>query len=339
VEHGTLSHSIPTSLGKYRSHEINAIRKNLLKLLSDEEARGLSIFGGEGVGKTACFLIAKDDIERTIEKSGDSARIVYFTSQRWESILYNVCLELGIDVKPDRRISEYISALKNFRDPLVLCLDGIDGVLRYTRLEAERVLYVLSRLRNVRLVAISRVGPLSDNSVYFRPYTRMECRNILLEWMKLQFRGIALEEESIDLLAEIIAEEGGNIRKGLEILELCRSWGSPITARDMLYIVELHNVGKKFQSLSMSERLILVATQVTSENGRATTLENVFKRQNNIRASLGLEPIEKSLFSKYVMRLAVKGFLTIERRGSEILVKTDVCNRELRKTRLSVEKK
>ncbi len=256
--------------------------------------------------------------------------------------MYDICSALNIKV-PKRGISfkEYFSFVEEFIDKgyyIHICVDEFDNLLRDNRKNYESLLYYLTRTSGLSATLITNKIDLAKeitdarvlssldtlNAIYFKSYTKEQCRDILEDRIKLAFREGFITDEALDVLATYVAGEGGDIRKGLSILRFCGSYAekndiSKIDGKTMHDIIQKHNILKDGEALittlPLSDKIVLAAVYTLLMENATENVDSrdVFARQDYYRKLLRLSSINRDSFSVYLTRLSTAGIIEIKR--------------------------
>ncbi len=292
------------------------------------------------------FLIAKKIAETILSKKGvEKYKIIYVTAAtpNFPKILSEICKELGIQV-PTRGLSlrEYLSYVSELSKNcyLHICIDEFDRLLESSKQKkySEDLLYYLTRTENISATLITNKIDLAKsitdarvlssldtiNTIFFKAYTKEQCRDILLERIKLAFKEGVFTDEAVDTLAEHVAEEGGDIRNGLSILKFCGTYAvengiRQIDGKLMKELIWKHDIQKDgellIETLSYSDKLILAAlySLLLETKSNFVYSGDVFARQDYYRKLLGKSSISRESFSVYLTRLSTAGIIEVKK--------------------------
>jgi cell division control protein 6 len=331
---------------KHREKEIKKISIRLIENIKQRSTGNLLIYGNPGTGKTMSFLIAKKITETILSKKGvDHYKIIYITAAtpNFPKILSDMCRALGIRA-PARGLSlrEYLSYIGELSKSyyLHICIDEFDRLLENAkqRKYSEDLLYYLTRTENISATLITNKIDLAKsitdarvlssldtmNAIFFRAYTKDQCRDILLERIKLAFREGVFTDDAIDVLAEHVAEEGGDIRNGLSILKFCGTYAvehgiCQIDGKLMGELIWRHDIQKDgellIETLTYSDKIILVAlySLLLETKKNFAYSGDVFARQDYYRKLLDKLSISRQSFSVYLTRLSTTGIIEVRK--------------------------
>ena len=330
---------------KHRENEIKTLVVKIVENVLQRSTRSILVYGQPGTGKTMSYLIAKDLAEEILKEKGlEDYKIIYvtITSPHVSKVLSEICSELGYKV-PERGLSvrEYLSHIKDIAKDkyLHICIDEFDKLIESrSKKHAEDILYFLTRTENISTTLITNNINLAKNitdarvlssldrvnTVFFRTYTKDQCRDILLERVNLAFKEGVFTYDAIDLLAEHVAEGGGDIRLGLSILRYCGEYAVSNNIRKidkdlMKSLIWKHDVRKDgellIETLTLTDKIIIISIyQLLLETKRDHVYSgDVFARQDYLRRLIGKSSISRDSFSVYLTRLSTIGVISLKK--------------------------
>jgi cell division control protein 6 len=328
---------------KHRAEEIKQIGREIKKFVENGIPGSLLVCGNTGTGKTMSFKISEKLVNEILKDFSDTYSIIYVSAKgsKLSTVLSEIANSLNLCMPPRGiSIKEYINAILSFsrNKYLHICIDEFDSLL-YKDSKFEDVLYHFTRSENISVTIItnrldlardiedSRVlSSLSlTNLVYFRSYTVEQCYDILKDRIELAFIDGFFSDDAIKVLASHIASEGGDIRRGLEILRLCgtlaekHGWKT-IDAERIKEIITKYELQKDLNillQLSISEKLILcsIYTLILETRRDIVPSIDVYYLQDYFRKQLSIQPISQQTYWVYLTKLKTAGLINICKRG------------------------
>lgn len=331
---------------KHREEEIKKISVRLVGNIIQKSTGNILIYGNPGTGKTMSFRIAKDIAEIVLAKKNiEDYKIVYVvaTSTNFSKILADICRSLGVNT-PVRGLSvrEYLGRIGDVAKGryIHVCIDEFDKLLEDPRRKhyAEDIIYYFTRTDNLSATLITNKIDLAKsitdarvlssldtiNTIFFNPYTKDQCRDILVERINLAFKEGVFTKEAIDTLAEHVAESGGDLRNGLSILKFCGNYAmekglSKIDEKIIRNLIWKHDIQKDGEALigtlSFADKLIVAAIYSLLLENKSDQVYSgdVFARQDYFRLLLGKPGISRDSFSVYLTRLSTNGIIGVKK--------------------------
>ncbi|MFW9930507.1 MAG: Cdc6/Cdc18 family protein [Candidatus Thorarchaeota archaeon] len=209
--------------------------------------QNIILIGPSGVGKTVTSKRFGLEIENIAENRISSYKLIYrHLNCRQSRTVYLLIVDLLRSLIPNfpkRGLSigelmrELLTILENNQLYLVLTLDEIDSLAEDN--EINNLLYAFTRTNDddtnncntrISLIVISQTdnflrvldpstkSTLSKNIILFNSYTKNQLFDILKMKIKLYFHENLINNNQIELIADIVQEEGGNLRIGLDLL-------------------------------------------------------------------------------------------------------------------------
>ena len=333
---------------KHRESEIQEMSIRIIDSIRNRVTRNILVYGGPGTGKTMSFKIAAKIADEALkELDVKEYKIIYTRASGTgvTQVLYDICQELNLKV-PRRGISfrEYLKIIEDFATKngiyLHICVDEFDNLLRERRIYYESLLYHLTRTENVSATLITNRVDLAKeitdarvvssldtlNAIFFKPYAKEQVCDILSERIKLAFTDNFIDDEALEKLAAQVADEGGDIRKGLSILRFCGELAKKgelerVTGEKMAEIIRKHDTLKDGElmtsTLPLSDKIVLVAlySLIMTEGGEKVHSGTLFAKQDYYRSLMGLTGISRDSFSVYLTRLSTAGIIEIRKIG------------------------
>ena len=299
------------------------IIKNLVYHLTSTPPDNVTVYGPPGTGKT---FISGKLCSIWSEKTGNLFACVNCAHSNTEYKVYHAVLSfLGVDTAftglPTSILKEKIvSALKKVDGYLLILLDEVDYLFYNKFSHANGVLYFLSRLNSllerpkVAIWTISNdisfidlldprvVSSLINERIYFPPYGRREVEHIIDSMVKEAFEENSFEDEALELIAQRVSLNGGDIRLAKKILcragELAEMEGcETVTWRhaERAYVeVEKDEVEAVVGGLSLHQRLVLltcISEFLTKKKGEVITTGEIYSNYREIAFNAKVQPV------------------------------------------------
>ena len=332
---------------KHRKEEIKEICIRIIDSVRQKITRNVLIYGGPGSGKTMSFKIAMNLANEILKEEGyNKFKIVYVRAagSSVSQVMYDICTNLGINV-PKRGISfkEYFTIIEDLIKMgyyIHVCVDEFDNLLGDSKKYYEPLLYYLTRTTGISATLITNKIDLAReitdariissldtlNTIYFKTYTKEQCQDILSDRITMAFQEGFITDEALEVLATYVAEEGGDIRKGLSVLRFCGNYAekkglSRIDANEMYDIIQKHDILKDgeilISTLPISDKIVLAAIYTLLIENASDKVESkdVFAKQDYYRNILSLPSINRVSFSVYLTRLSTAGIIEIRKIG------------------------
>ena len=221
-----------------REAQLQEIAEALQPATSGKKPRNVFLWGPTGTGKTTC---AKHVLKQLTEYT---SRVLPVYINCWSSntrtaILSSIAVALQVPlprrgVSPDELSGRIFEILKKDEKIPILVLDEFDQLI-YKK--EDSILYDFSRGDENHGVAFGLIcitndsellskldlrirSSLAGQSVFFKPYTPIELKEILRQRAEIAFRPDTVDEEVIALCAARGAKLGGDARVALQCLWL-----------------------------------------------------------------------------------------------------------------------
>ena len=231
-------HYVPDTI-LYRDEEIKAIAKTISPLLRKEKPKNLFIYGKTGTGKTTCvkYVMKKiNEIKERYEIKNFSLHYIncriydsrYKIMQNFLKVYYPEIEKSGFGIS---YFYEKLTHLLSQGNHILIVLDEIDMIK-----DLDELVYTFIRVNDEvgngclsiagisnKLSFKSKLDTRSKSSLYeteiiFPPYDAIQLKGILQQRVKLAFDENAVEEEAINMMAAITAQENGDARYALKLL-------------------------------------------------------------------------------------------------------------------------
>ncbi|PSQ45313.1 cell division control protein Cdc6 [Halobacteriales archaeon SW_7_68_16] len=234
----------------HRDEEIDHYTNALQDIVSGHDPNNVFVFGPTGVGKTAVTKWMREKLREEADRRGVPLTVVgpvncrhYKTSYRLVTALVNEFRspeeqlpESGYST--DRVFSFLYEEIESVGGNVLIILDEIDNIAPDAR---NDFLYDLPRAEanenttidsaKVGLIGISNdlkfvdalepkvKSTLGEREIEFGPYDAGELNDILDYYAGIAFHDGVLEDDVVPLAAAFAAQERGDVRQGLRILE------------------------------------------------------------------------------------------------------------------------
>ena len=202
------------------------------------------VVGKVGAGKTVLTQLFGQNISREAEKRGVNLHYVHVNCRECKGSLFMVIQRVVLKFHPTYpkrgySAQELLQALMQVLDEqrayLILTLDELDALIQN---EGSDSLYSLTRVQEDRQITAQRLSiigivrdtallntldastrsTLQRNIIQLEEYSQPQLNDILKDRITNAFRENAVPPQSIDLIAELAALEGGDARYAIELL-------------------------------------------------------------------------------------------------------------------------
>ncbi|MBS7633335.1 hypothetical protein KEJ15_06945, partial [Candidatus Bathyarchaeota archaeon] len=215
----------------------------------------------------------------------------------------------------------------------VIDREGSEAVYKLTRLQETRqgkaqrlsLICVMRNLEVMQRLDASTRSTLQSNVIRLDNYTRQQLLDILSSRVELAFKPLTVSEDTLSLIAELAASEGGNARFGIELL-----WraGKYANAEAVGYVTP-ECVRKAVSSIVPSFRKSDLADLVFHEKLFLMGIARLFKTNEEASVSLvkaeqayavvceevGVKPNSHTQLWKYLQGLSALGIVKSEVSG------------------------
>lgn len=307
------------------------------------------IYGDSGLGKTALTEKMTTYLQYEAEQQDINLNIIKVNCNKTNST-YGVIRRLANDLHPDEHFKqgyhhedlwdEIYEKMDEIGGDFLLILDEIDQLG-----EDDVLLYEFPRARSMGEIENARVGVIgiSNNYLYrdnlrtrvkstlceaeieFNPYDANELRTILEYYADLAFKDDVLGDDAVPLCAAITAQETGDARLGLDLLEtagdVARSESADLITPEHVHMarreVERANVKEVFRSgLTVQQQLVLVATTfLVIKRQESVKVNTIYETYTRLANELGMDTVTKRRVRDFVKMLTEKGLLEADEKN------------------------
>lgn len=307
-------------------------------------APNLFIYGGSGLGKTAMTEKMVEFLEQETDDAGIQLTVITVNCNK-NSSTYGVIRRIVNSLYKDETYfnqghhheflwEKIYERMDEIGGDFLIILDEIDQLG-----EDDTLLYEFPRARSIGEIDNSRVGliGISNNRLYrdnlrtrvkstlceseieFNPYDASELNNILRYYADLAFKDGVLDDQVVPLCAAMTAQETGDARLGLDLLEtagdMARSEEETRVTEDHVkqarHAVERANVKELFHDgLTLQQQLVLVATTFLElERGQAVKANQIYDTYYKLTDRLDVDKVGKRRIRDFLKILNEKGLL------------------------------
>ncbi len=231
-------HYVPENL-LYREDLIETIMKELAPALKGKKIKNVFVYGKTGTGKTTSLKFIMQKFLEAKERLKTRANMFYMNCRIYNSryrIFQNFLKVYFPEVdKPGYGLSHFYEKLIELLkrgERIILILDEVDAIK-----DIDELIYTLTRSNDdskeggLSIVGISNklgfkseLDPRTRSSLYekeviFFPYDAKQLRGIILQRVKLGFKSGAVADNALSLIAAITAQENGDARYALKLLQ------------------------------------------------------------------------------------------------------------------------
>jgi len=215
-----------------RDEEIHSIRDAIRPLTKRETPETLLVHGPPGIGKTACVDYVFDALDR--ETSVKTIEINCWQYSTRPALLTELLIQLGYPApRKGHPVDELLSKIREWLDKnrnVALLLDEFDQLQDKTEVAYDLHMLSQQTSNKIGLVLISNIPPkelfldsrswsrLNCRTLKFKPYNEDQLKEILKDRSEQAFKPGAVSEEVIEIIADQVAESGGDCRQAFDSL-------------------------------------------------------------------------------------------------------------------------
>lgn len=335
-----------------RDDEVSRYSEALQDIIEGFGPNNVFIYGQTGNGKTVVTKKMMGFLRAETEKHDIPVTILEVNCNKDDSI-FNVLISLINQLRPpDDQVPEQgptkgflWSTLYEELDALegdaVVVLDEIDML----GADNDKLLYEFPRARKMGSLEDTRVGvigisnnhmfkdsldprvksTLCEYEIFFSPYDATELTKILQHYADLVFRDDTVDEGVIELCAARAAQEQGDAREALDLLETA---GNIARKRDAGQVTKTHveEAGSRVEEqrvltivreqLTSQMKLALLATAFLNiDDESSPRAKNIYQVYENICEVCGYEPRSKRRLNDFLDSIRLYGLLERDERN------------------------
>lgn len=333
----------------HRDGEMEALATAFRPLFTDMRIVNAMITGGVGTGKTLLAIKFAEECNRYAEKTGLNLRTVHVNCRlkRSEATIVLSILTALQPYFPDRGFStsEMLEIIKRHIEQnnmhLVIFLDEVDVILRikgnelvynltrmYETIDPQSratvsVVLISSNLSLISLMDKATRDTFRGNSIYLKPYTSTQLKDIMAERIEKGIRPGAISQEVIDLIADI-GELEKSARVCIELLEKgaqrAESAGRhEITPEDIrIAKSRVTIVDNKLWDLDVQRLMVTLAITRTLRNKAYTFTGDCEKAYKIVCEEYGIRPLGHTKFWALMKELDAYGIFAMKKSGQGV---------------------
>jgi len=323
-----------------RELQLKQVASLFAPALKGDKPHNAFIYGKTGVGKTAITKYVLLELDQEVSKLNARVKSTFVNCKQINTttkILKRICNVVAPEVEipaTGLATSEYYDRLwkilNNFDGTIIVVFDEVD------KLEDDGILYNLSRAREnmdvtngfISILGISNDLNYKDNidvrtlssfgnkEFVFPPYDASQLREILEDRASIGFRQGILESEVIPLCAALAAQEHGDARKALTLLEYAgeiavEKGNSIITeaeVREAQERSEMDRIVEATKTLPMHEKIALLGIVLGGMKEMDTN--EVYLNYHKLCEERDITPLTKVRVSTFISELDMLGLIT-----------------------------
>ena len=311
----------------------------------EKMAQRVMITGTVGTGKTALAQRFGEDITLEANKIGSKVRYVHVNSRECRGRLSFVLQQTIAAFQPnfpkrgyaaEEQLTVLLKTLDEEKTHLILALDEFDSIIeqegsesvyQLTRLQETRVnqpqrvslVCILRDLKSTEQLDASSKSTLQHNVISLEKYSSHQLADILKDRAQLAFQTDAVQEDVLNLVAELSFAENGNARFAIELLWRAGKYADveqlesviPECVRKAFSSIIPTIRRSELTSLELHEKLFLLGVaKVFKENQKVyATLSEVEREYDLVCENFNIQPNGHTQLWKYVQFLSKLGVL------------------------------
>lgn len=332
-----------------RDVQIENVSRLVRPMLSHGDPKNALIFGKTGTGKTVVVRYVVNNIKKAAEQKKLNIIPVFINCADTKA-LRRVTLQILTTVSPTTSfkkglsISEYYSQLWDVinreRLSLILVFDEID------HLKDQSILYTLSRAgenqyinfeNSIGIIGLSNnllfaenidarvVSSLGRRDFVFPPYNSRQLIQILEDRSRIAFASNVLSAGVIPLCAALSAQEHGDARKALVLLENAGEVAEYEGAkkvkeshvREGYEMVNVDCMAEAIRTLPLHSKIVLYSILEVSRTMPTPTTGDIDAQYRYICEQSSIPTLGRTSISKQISELVLQGFIdtTAQYRG------------------------
>jgi len=337
----------------HRDEEIDLYVNALQDVVVGHEPNNVFVYGPTGVGKTAVTKWVRDMLlEKADEQNVDLDILGPVNCRNYKSSYRLVSRLVNEFRDPDNQLPksgystdtvfEFLyEEIEDVGGNVLIILDEIDNIPPDAR---NDFLYDLPRAEASENAAIDEAcigligisndlkfvdslepkvkSTLGEREIKFGPYDANELRDILGYYADLSFRDGVLSDDVIPLAAAFTAQERGDVRQGLKILEKAGEYArmdgrSSVTedhTRRATETIETDEILDSFDNdLTRQQALAYIATTLAIiEPEHEARTKRIYTLYSSIAEAVGSDPRSERKLYEYLDQLSMQGFVRSE---------------------------
>ena len=230
----------------HRNQELRLLKEFFSFILQFPEkmTQRVLITGDVGTGKTVLSQRFGADITREASKRRINLRYVHVNCREYRGSLFLILHHVVSVFHPnfpkrgysaEELLGILLQILDEEKSYAILALDefeslidreGSEAVYKLTRTQEIRqdkprrisLICILREMSAIEKLDESTRSTLQSNVIQLEKYSKSQLMDILNDRVALAFKPLTVQEETVDLIAELAFNEGGNARFGIELL-------------------------------------------------------------------------------------------------------------------------